>query len=849
MTDHGAPGLTDDEAAAVRARVGPNTVPRPRPPAWWVRVAEQLRDPMILLLLVAAAIAVAMGDAPDAAVVGVVVLLNTAVGVGQQVRAERALGALRALSAPTATVTRGGATRVLPAAEVVPGDVLRLAAGDVVPADAAVVRAHGLQVDESALTGESVPVDRRRTDEVAAGTVITRGRGTAVVSRTGADSALGRIAALLTGQRPRPTPLQRRLAELGRVLALAAVALSAVVAVIGLARGEPLAAMALTAISLAVAAVPESLPAVVTLALALGAHRMARRRAVVRSLPAVETLGSVTVLATDKTGTLTEGRMVAERLWVPGAGEFTVTGRGYDPVGEVRPGPPPEDLLRAIVLCNDADLRPPSEPDGPWRPVGDPMEAALLALAGKCEVDAAAVRARYPRSAEVPFDSDRKRMTTVHRAGEEWLVLGKGAPEVLLSAEEEAVAAADDLARAGYRVLAVTQTRTRGPAPDPRTAERGARLLGLVAIADPPRASSAEVVGTLKRAGIDLVMITGDHPSTAAAIARRVGITAQEPDCDAGPVGTGGAAADRAAIAVPGSAGPGTGGADVGQAVAGPGARSHVYARTRPERKPAIVRAWQEAGHVVAMTGDGVNDAPALRRADIGVAMGGGTEVARQAADLVLTDDDLGTVAAAVEEGRRIHANVRTFLRYAVSGGAAEVLVMLLGPLLGLAVPLLPGQILWINLLTHGLPGVALGAEPAAPGLMRARPRPPAESILGAGLWHRIAWTGALIAAATLGVGLWVAHTGGPWQTAVFLTLGLAQLGTALALRRPGRRPRFLDLAVAGALALQLAALFLRPLRDLLNTEPLVAADVVPAVLAAAVPGIAVRLAGRLKRG
>ncbi|PPK65157.1 cation-translocating P-type ATPase [Actinokineospora auranticolor] len=794
-------GLTDAEAAEVRARVGHNLMAEPKRAGRGARVLAQLRDPMVLLLLVAAALALVLGDFADVAVIGAVVVLNTAVGVAQQSRAERALAALRSMSAPTATVVRDGTAREVPSAEVVPGDVVVLTAGDVVAADAALVRAHALRVDEAAVTGESVPVDKPVGGEVAAGTVVTHGRGVAVVNRTGPDSGLGRIAALVGAQRPRPTPLQRRLADLGRVLALAAVGLSVVVAAIGLARGEPVGAMALTAISLAVAAVPESLPAVVTLALALGAHRMAQRRAVVRSLPAVETLGSVTVLATDKTGTITEGRMVAERVWTPERGEV-------DPGAEL-----PAALLRAVVLCNDADPRA-TPGDDRVAIAGDPLEVALLSMAAAAGVDCAALRDRHPRIDELPFDSERGRMTTVHQAGEHWLVVSKGAPETLLAEGTEAVDAAERLARRGYRVLAVAAGGGSGAAPGAAAGERAVRLLGLVALADPPRSDSAEVVTAFQEAGIELVMITGDHPRTAASIADRVGIG------DGGEVRTGEELAARGAGA--------------------PG-RVRVYARTRPEQKQAIVRAWQDEGHVVAMTGDGVNDAPALRRADIGVAMGGGTEVARQAADLVLTDDNLGTVATAVEEGRRIHANVRTFLRYAVSGGVAEVLVMLTGPLLGLPVPLRPGQILWINLLTHGLPGVAIGAEPAAAGAMRARPRPPGESILGAGLWARTAWTGALIAAVTLGVGVWAAHTGREWQTLVFLCLGLAQLGVATALRRPGARPRFLDLAVIAAVALQLAGAWLPPLRDALGTAAVPVGDLLPTVVAATVPGLVVR--------
>jgi Ca2+-transporting ATPase len=528
--------------------------------------------------------------------------------------------------------------------------------------------------------------------------------------------------------------------------------------------------------------------------------------------------------------------MLAERAWTPG-GEYVATGSGYDPQGSLQPGEtgsgawlPPElgALLRDVVLCNDADLQPPDEENPGWRPMGDPTEAALLALAAKGGRLADPVRKSYPRVAEIPFDSVRKRMTTVHATVEpdRWLVVCKGAPEVLLGtagmiAEDSQLAdarnAAARLARDGYRVLAVAHRVAERPGLD--EAEHGLRLAGLIAITDPPRANAGTVIRSFRDAGVDLLLVTGDHPHTACALAERLGID-----------GAGEAVVTGAEL-------------EAGLSPARTEA-ARVFARTRPEQKLDIVRSWQDRGHVVAMTGDGVNDGPALRRADIGVAMGrDGTEVARQAADLVLTDDDLGTVVAAIGEGRRIYANVRTFLRYALSGGVAEVVVMLLGPLFGLAVPLLPAQILWINMLTHGLPGVALGAEPADPDVMHARPRSPQEFVLGGGLWRRIAWTGLLIAGVTLGVGWWSYTAGRAWQTMIFLVLGLAQLGVAVALRRRGDgRLRFLDVSVAGAVLLQVAGVFLPPLRALLGTEPLGAADLLVAVIAATVPGIAVAL-------
>ncbi|GAA4076817.1 cation-transporting P-type ATPase [Actinomadura miaoliensis] len=835
-----AEGLSSADAALRLRRDGPNVLPSRPPVPAWRRVLSQLRDPLILVLLAAAALTLATGDWTDMAVILLVIVVNTAVGVSQEIRADRAISALSDLTAPAARVVRDGTQLQIPAADVVVGDLLVLAEGDIVPADAAVVEAAALLVDESALTGESVPVHKTATAardgaavpedaSVSAGTVVVKGRGRAVVTATGAASTTGRIAEMLGGGAGL-TPLQRRLAGVGRMLAGVAVFLCAVVLALGLVRGQPVELMVITAISLVVAAVPESLPAVVTLGLALGARRMAARHALIRGLSAVETLGSVTVLATDKTGTLTEGRMVARRLWTPVA-EATVTGSGYAPDGRIDvggralDGPDPygmTELLTAAVLCNDARLSPPGDADGEWTALGDPTEAALLAAAAKLGIDRRDLHERFPRHDERPFDSDRKRMTTVHRLPDgRFRVVCKGAPETMLGAAvltddpelvAGAAARADELARDGFRVLAVAAA-TRPSAPGPgEPLERGLRLLGLVAIVDPPRTAAAATIAACRRAGIRPVLITGDHPGTARAVAAELGVIG--PDDPVADCRVPHAADD-----------PGTA----------------VFARATPAQKLDIIQAMRERGEVVAMTGDGVNDGPALRRSDIGVAMGRrGTEVARQAADLVLADDDLGTVVAATEEGRRVYGNIRRFLVYALSGGAAEIAVMLLGPAFGLTLPLLPAQILWINLLTHGLPGVALGGEPVERGAMDRPPRPPSESIVGAGLWQRVLRIAIVLTAVTLGVAVWAHHTGHPWQSMAFLALGATQLAVAIGSRsRPGSRGNpMLLVAVASALVLQLAGLYLPPLRDLLGTQPLTAGEL-GAVLGLSVLGYA----------
>ena len=676
-------GLTSVEAAARLARDGQNLLPPPRPVPLWHRIATQLRDPLVLVLLVAAVLTIATGDWTDASVILLVIVVNTSVGVIQEVKAGQAIAALTQLAAPEARVLRDGKQRPVPAADLVVGDLLVLAEGDIVPADAAVVEAAALLVDEAALTGESVPVDKAAGDGteqpgevVSAGTVVVRGRGRAVVTATGTASAMGRVAALMSAPSGL-TPLQRRLVGVGRVLAVAAVLLCAIVLVVGLIRGQPAELMVITAISLVVAAVPESLPAVVTLALALGARRMAARHALIRRLPAVETLGSVTVLGTDKTGTLTEGNMVARHLWTPSS-EVSISGTGYGPAGEVTrdsvrigPGDAPDvtALLTAVVACNDAAVHPPETAGEAWTAVGDPTEAALLSAAAKFGLSQAEVNAGLPRYAEIPFESGRKRMTTVHRLAHGGArVICKGAPEAMLSTPvldgdpatlDLARNRAEELARDGYRVLAIATADwpaseapgaiTARPATEPErpgmatagpdaagpapagtvTAaelERGLRLLGLIAILDPPRPSAAGTIAACQAAGITPVLITGDHPATARSIATELGII--DPD---------GAVIDCR-----------------NHPAAEEEAEARVFARATPEQKLTIIQARRAAGDVVAMTGDGVNDGPALRRADIGVAMGRrGTEVARQAADLGLADDELRTVGAAAEEGRR----------------------------------------------------------------------------------------------------------------------------------------------------------------------------------------------------
>jgi Ca2+-transporting ATPase len=842
-------GLTPQEAECRRRTDGPNELEERPPTPRWRMFLGQFANTMIVVLLIAAVITAVVGDVEDMIVIVAIVIANAVIGYVQEHRAEEAMAALRRMTSPVARVKRAGEVTLLPAAEVVRGDLLLLDAGDVVAADARLVEAPGLRVNEAPLTGESLPVDKtvpplppgsdalvaERHNMVFKGTSVVHGRGLAVVTATGMRTALGEIAELLQAHQAPQTPLQRRLAVLGQRLAAAALAVCALVFATGVARGEDVTTMFLTAVSLAVAAIPEALPAVVTVSLALGAQRLARHHALVRKLPAVETLGSVTVVCTDKTGTLTQGRMQVERVWTPPDGEIQVTGDGYEPTGELTADGAAigvtgraalRQLLEAGALCNDAALVPPGEPGDPWDAAGDPTEAALIALAAKAGVDPS--REGLPRAGEVPFDAERKLMTTLHHAPDGRIVIAtKGGPEAVMARSSDGPAdgerlrpltgedrrqileQADAYAADGYRVLGLAGARREAlPAGD---VERGLTFFGLVAMADPLRPEVEAAVRECRTAGIVPVMITGDHPATARTIAERAGISDRDGILWEGDWG------DLAAGVHEGSV------ADVA-----------IYARTPPERKLDIVEAWRAHGDVVAMTGDGVNDAPALRRADVGVAMGiTGTEVAKEAGDIVLTDDNFATIVGAIREGRRIYDNIRRFVRYMLAANSGEIWVVALGPFLGLPLPLIPVQLLWINLVTDGLPGLALGVEPPERDVMRRPPRPPSESIFARGLWQHVLAVGLLLGAIPLALGVWGEATGRPWQTMVFTSLALLQLGHAMAVRSErdslfaqGLRSNTPLLgAVAGTLVVQIALLYWGPSQRLLDVEALSGPD------------------------
>lgn len=837
-------GLAGEEARRRLAEHGPNELPEGPRGGPLTLVLAQFRDLMVLVLLGAAVVSLAVGDLQDAVVILVIVLLNAVIGAFQELRAEKAVQALRRLATPNARVLRDGEWRVVPASMVVPGDRLRIVAGDVVSADTRLLETTELAVDEAALTGESVPVEKltaplqgealpvaERRNLVHRGTLVTRGHAEGAVVATGLDTELGKIAELLRSSKRARTPLQQRLARFGRHVAWAVLGICALIFAAGMLRGEPAGLMLLTAVSLGVAAIPEALPAVVSVALALGARRMIKRHALVRRLPAVEALGSVTFACADKTGTLTEGRMRVEALLVgerrlaalPPRGAETARAPGVaadaaiHATGADTPGRAGErDLAErtawlgiALALVNDA------EDDA-----GDPTDVALLEAARAAGYLRAELETELTPLGELPFDAGRRRMSTVRRTSSGAVVLVKGAPEAVLARcagvdVEAALGRAEALAAEGLRVLAVARRTLDSPpeALDEETLERELELLGFVALMDPPRAAAAESVARCKAAGITPVMITGDHPATARAIATRLGIL-EEDD-----------------LVVSGVELDALDDAELQERVH----RIRVHARVSPEQKIRIVRALQARGEFVAMTGDGVNDAPALKCAEIGVAMGkSGTDVAREAADMVLLDDDFATIVAAVREGRRVFDNVRKFVKYTMTSNTGEIWTLLLAPFLGLPLPLLPIQILWINLVTDGLPGLALGVEPEERGVMRRPPRRPDESLFADGLGTHVIWCGVLIGCLSIGAQAWARSAGSEaWQTVVFSVLTLCQLAHVLAIRSdreswwrrgPLGNPALLG-AVLLSVGLQLAVIYAPPLQRLFHTQALSALE------------------------
>ena len=815
-------GLSQGEGARRLAGYGENKLEKAKPPGLFRQVLAQLRDPMILVLLAAAALSFFAGggqDWLDTAIILLIVVFNTVISVSQEDSARKALEALEKLAAPRARVLREGVERRLESTHLVPGDILLLEAGDYVPADGRILWAAGLQTDESAMTGESLPVHKRagdglppdtplaeRKNMVIGGTVVTGGRAKVVVTATGMQTEMGKIAGLLLRQGQGETPLQRKMKEVSRVLSLVCVGVCAVMFGVGMLQHRDILDMFLTAVALAVAAIPEGLPAIVTIVLAVGVGRMARRNAIIKRLPAVETLGCASVICSDKTGTLTKNQMTVLEVWTPAPAHR-------------------DRALTLGTLCGDAQ-------EGPGGYIGDPTETAIAQAAAQAGLEKAALERDMPRRGEAPFDSVRKRMATCHALPNgEALVAVKGAPEAVLARCTHLLGAqgprpltdgdrrriaqvGGDLASQALRVLAVAQ-RLQPALPKSMAAEgleAELTFVGLIGMMDPPRPEVRQAVDRCAGAGIRPVMITGDHKDTAVAIAKQLNIYRP------GDKAIDGAGLDFLPQ----------------ETLEEEIEAFSVYARVTPEHKMRIVQAWQRRGHVVAMTGDGVNDAPALKAADIGCAMGKtGTDVAKGAADMILTDDNFATVVAAVEQGRGIYANIRKAIHYLLSCNIGEILTIFLATLLPVSqAPLSPVQLLWLNLVTDSLPALALGMEPVEKTAMTQPPRGKEEPLFSRAFSRRLAWQGALVGGITLlayGLGFHLTGTFAVANTMAFATLTFSQLFHAFDVRSE-TTPLFrlgvlsnkaMNKAFLAGAALQAAVLLAPPLQGAFSVVPL----------------------------
>jgi P-type Ca2+ transporter type 2C len=875
-------GLSEAEVLRRQLKYGANELSEKSIKSPWRILWEQLTASTIVLLLVAAVVSSVLGDYKDTVAIVAIVILTATIGFTQDYRANRAIAALKKLNVPKVRVLRNGQWQERSARELVPGDIAMLEAGNLVPADGRLIESVNLRVQEAAFTGESEPVEKH-TDAIAAadldlserrnmvylGTTVTYGRGRAAITETAMSTELGSIANLVQTATQESTPLQKRLDRLGQKLVIVALLLIGTIVILGLFRGESLQFLFLTGVSMAVAVVPEGLPAIVTISLAIGAQRMLKQQALIRNLPAVETLGSVTVICSDKTGTLTQNRMTVTFLSVAGhrvdlttqidPNNLTVSPT-ETPSFLVSEQPALALLLTGAALCNDALLE--SDPHQPDRfcEIGDPTEGALVVVAARLGLWKGTLDQTFPRIAEIPFETERKRMTTVHRLpaaatrmpvslkplqswfhfARRWpyVAFTKGGVESLLSISKEVWAngevkpldeewhqkimyANNELAQEGMRVLGVAFRRLQSlpSAEEVHHLEQSLIFIGVIGMQDPARPEVKDAVLTCKNAGIRPVMITGDQPLTAQHIARELAIaTIDTPS-------TGQTLAQLSA-----------------EELATLVKESSVYARVSPQQKLAIVQALQRQGHIVAMTGDGINDAPALKQADIGVAMGiTGTDVAKEAADMVLLDDNFATIVAAVREGRVIYDNIRKSIKYLLSSNSGEIWVMLLAPLLGMPLPLLPIQILWINLMTDGLPALALSLEPAEQQTMRRPPYPPNESIFGRGMGREIVLLGLLTGFFCIGTGYWYWQVDREsyWQTMLFTVLTFSELGIVLAVRSDRdslfqkgflSNPLLLA-AVLLTFGLQLLAVYVPFLQEIFMTESLSISDLCLCIL------------------
>ncbi|SDW59232.1 calcium-translocating P-type ATPase, SERCA-type [Paenibacillus sp. CF384] len=875
-------GLAPSVAAERLREVGRNELTEGKKVPPIMLFLGQFKDFMVLVLMGATLISGLLGEYLDAITIVAIIVINAILGFVQEFRAEKSLRALKALSAPLAKTLRGGESVVVPASELVPGDLVELESGDRIPADIRFIEANSCYAEESALTGESVPVNKHcvviREEEIPLGdmrnigfmgTMITRGTAKGIVVRTGMNTEMGKIANLIQQTETMETPLQHRLEQLGKILIVVALALTVMVVVAGILHGQPAYEMFLAGVSLAVAAIPEGLPAIVTIALALGVQRMIKRRAIVRKLPSVETLGCASVICSDKTGTLTQNKMTVTKLWIGGQG-MDVTGDGYEPTGscfeggkavDLKQHQPLRRLLQIAALCNNASVtRIDDEQDAKrkkskttfvqdeWVLKGDPTEGALTVLAGKLGVTLKSLEGLYQRVKEFPFDSERKRMSVLvsHQGGR--LVCTKGAPDVLMeqcsyilwdgkvvpftaTLRQKVNNASEDMAQSALRVLgfAYRDLRSHDAAEDEADVENQLIFVGLSGMIDPPRREVRESIANCRRAGIKTVMITGDHQLTAEAIAGQLGIM------------------PRGGIAISGQQLNGMNEEQLDRLID----NIYVYARVSPEHKLRIVKALQRKGHVVAMTGDGVNDAPAIKAADIGIAMGiTGTDVSKEASSLVLSDDNFSSIVAAIEEGRSIYENIRKFIRYLLASNVGEILTMFLAMMAGLPLPLVPIQILWVNLVTDGLPAMALGVDQAEKDLMQQKPRSAKESIFARRLGWKIISRGILIGVCTLAA-FWVTLRTAPndpnnlihAQTVAFATLVMAQLihvfdcrSSRSIFHRNILQNKYLLFAVLSSVLLMIGVLYIEALQPIFKTVPLGFRDWCLVLVAAGIP-------------
>lgn len=851
----GSGGLTTKQAAERLSQEGPNQLKGKKKVSPLKLFTDQFKDFLVMILLVSTAASIFMGEITEAVAIAIIVLANAVMGFAQEYKTEKTIEALKNMSAPTAKVYRDGELTELDTSQLVRGDLILIEAGDRIPADAVLLESVCMQADEAILTGESVPVSKledknagegnepNKPNILYMGTSVTKGHGKARVVATGMNTQMGKIADMLDEIEEQPTPLQKRLDELGKYIAIGCLAIAAVIMVAGLLRGEPLIQMIITGVSLAVAAVPEGLAAIVTIALALAVKRMVRRKALIRKLHAVETLGCASVICSDKTGTLTENKMTVKQVYTLGD-RLEVEGNGYQKAGAFLLAgervnaslmPAVKSLLEVAVVCNNAQLTGPSKQDlrdrtrnrskGNWGAVGEPTEIALLIAAAKAGMTAAGLAEEYTKVDEIPFDSTRKCMSVIvkNRSGRKF-IFTKGAYDVLIKKcgyvhlhdsiskladphIRQIDRANEEMANGGMRVLGLAMRELTGNDHN----ESDLVFLGLLGMIDPPRKQAKKAVQTCHRAGVKTVMITGDHKLTACAVAKQIGIFKEGNLCVTG------AEIDRMSDD------------ELAKIVN----KVTVFARVSPNHKLKIVRALKRRGHIVAMTGDGVNDAPAIKEADIGVSMGiTGSDVTKQAADVILMDDNFATLVAAIEEGRVIYSNIRKFIRYLLSCNIGEVMTMFAGMIMGMPVVLLPMQILLINLVTDGLPAIALGLEPAEDDTMKRKPRKADESVFSGGLVHTIVFRGILIGFTTLAVFILIFRMSlsvDAARTGAFLTLVLTQLIHVFECKSETKSiftiPYFnnikLILAVIFSGVITFAGIYFHPLNVVLRTVPL----------------------------